>query len=37
MKNRTTISIAHRIDTIKNCDEINVFDHGRVVEQGKYN
>lgn len=31
MKNRTTISIAHRIDTIKNSDEINVFDKGCVV------
>ena len=25
MINKTTISIAHRIDTIKNSDQINVF------------
>ncbi len=31
MKERTTISIAHRIDTIKNSNEIDVFDHGRIV------
>ena len=36
MKGRTTISIAHRIDTIKNSDEIDVFDHGQVVEKGTY-
>ncbi len=37
MKSRTTISIAHRIDTIKNSDQINVFDHGKIVQQGRYN
>lgn len=37
MKERTTISIAHRIDTIKNSNEIDVFDHGRIVESGTYN
>jgi len=31
MKGRTTISIAHRIDTIRNSNEIDVFDHGRIV------
>ena len=36
MKGRTTISIAHRIDTIKNSDEIDVFDHGLIVEKGTY-
>ena len=36
MKERTTISIAHRIDTIKNSNEIDVFDHGRIVESGTY-
>lgn len=25
MEGRTTISVAHRIDTIKNSDEIDVF------------
>lgn len=36
MKGRTTISVAHRIDTIKNSNEIDVFDHGRIVESGTY-
>lgn len=36
MEGRTTISVAHRIDTIKNSDQINVFDKGVVVERGKY-
>ena len=31
MKGKTAISIAHRIDTIKNSDEIQVFDHGKIV------
>ena len=36
MENKTTITIAHRIDTIKNSDIIHVFDKGRIVESGKY-
>lgn len=36
MKGKTTISIAHRIDTIKNSDEIYVFNKGTVVEKGRY-
>jgi ABC-type transport system involved in Fe-S cluster assembly fused permease/ATPase subunit len=28
--------VAHRIDTIKNSDEINVFERGAIVEKGKY-
>jgi ABC-type multidrug transport system fused ATPase/permease subunit len=36
MEGRTTISVAHRIDTIKNSDEIDVFQRGRIVESGKY-
>lgn len=36
MEGRTTISVAHRIDTIKNSDEIDVFERGRIVESGKY-
>lgn len=31
MEGRTTISIAHRIDTIKNSNLIEVFHHGRIV------
>ncbi|XP_070786932.1 bile salt export pump-like isoform X2 [Enoplosus armatus] len=33
---RTTISIAHRLTTIKNADVIVGFEHGRAVERGKH-
>jgi ATP-binding cassette subfamily B protein len=33
---RTTILIAHRLSTLKDCDRIFVFDDGRIVEQGTY-
>lgn len=31
MTHKTTISIAHRIETIKNADMINVFEKGEIV------
>ena len=34
--NRTTIIIAHRLTTLKNCDRILVFDNGRIEETGTY-
>ncbi|CAD8069741.1 unnamed protein product [Paramecium primaurelia] len=34
---KTSIVIAHRISTIKNCKVIYVFDKGQVIEQGDYN
>lgn len=39
MKNEhgvTVISIAHRLTTLENCDEILVFDQGHISQKGKY-
>lgn len=35
--NTTIISIAHRLTTLKNCDEIIVLNKGQIEERGKYN
>jgi ATP-binding cassette subfamily B protein len=34
IEGRTTITIAHRLSTLKNCDWLMAVEHGRIAEMG---
>ncbi|MCE9587807.1 MAG: ABC transporter ATP-binding protein/permease [Verrucomicrobia bacterium] len=36
MKDNTAFVIAHRLSTVRFCDRVVVFDHGRIVQDGTY-
>ena len=36
MAGRTTFIIAHRLSTVRDADQILVFEHGRIVERGSF-
>ncbi|MDY7085000.1 MAG: ABC transporter ATP-binding protein [Actinomycetota bacterium] len=35
-RGRTTVTIAHRLSTVRNADQIAVVDHGRILENGTH-
>jgi ATP-binding cassette subfamily B protein len=36
MSGRTSVTIAHRLSTAENADEVVVVDHGRIVQRGRH-
>lgn len=37
LRKKTIIMIAHRLNTVKNCDTIYIMDNGEIVESGSFN
>ncbi|MFZ2331066.1 MAG: ATP-binding cassette domain-containing protein, partial [Atribacterota bacterium] len=35
-QSRTVIMIAHRLNTLKDCDQIYILEKGNIIGQGKY-
>lgn len=35
-KNKTVIMIAHRLKTVRDCDNIFFIDEGKIVQSGKH-
>jgi ATP-binding cassette subfamily C protein len=35
-RNRTIIIIAHRLSTVKNCDQLYILKQGKIIDQGTY-
>ncbi|MCH4891048.1 ABC transporter ATP-binding protein [Acidaminobacter sp. JC074] len=36
LENRTTITVAHRLSTVEDCDRIYMFENGRIIESGSH-
>jgi ATP-binding cassette subfamily C protein len=36
-RDRTIIIIAHRLSTVKNCDQLYILKQGKIIDQGTYN
>lgn len=34
---KTSLSVAHRLSTVEDCDHILVFKDGKIIESGTYN